>query len=144
MFIWFGLKQIYKIFRVGTSTHWNFKQFKLEYRFKVVHLKEPLGYLEFLAIQKNAALVVTNSGGMQEESTYLGIPCLTLRENTKRPITVTEGTNYLIGRDMDQLQSVFNEILAGKAKKGSIPPYWDGNTGKRMAKIIAKSFAVCL
>ncbi len=105
---------------------------------------EPLGYLEFLALQKNAALVVTDSGGMQEESTYLGIPCLTLRENTERHITVTEGTNYLIGREMDQLKSVFNEILAGKAKKVSIPAYWDGNTGERIAKIIAESFAVIL
>lgn len=137
-------KKLPLIFPIHPRTRGNLRQFKLEDRFKAVHLVEPLGYLEFLALQKNAALVVTDSGGMQEESTYLGIPCLTLRENTERPITVTEGTNYLIGREMDQLQSVFNEILAGKAKKGSIPPYWDGNTGKRIAKIIAESFAASL
>lgn len=127
------------IFPIHPRTNSHLKQFKMEGKLRAVNFIEPLGYLEFLALHKNATLVVTDSGGIQEESTYLGIPCLTLRENTERPITITQGTNYLIGRKMDILLSTFHEILNGKAKKGSIPPFWDGNTGKRIAKIIEES-----
>jgi UDP-N-acetylglucosamine 2-epimerase (non-hydrolysing) len=102
-----------------------------------LRLLKPLGYLEFLALQRYATVVVTDSGGIQEETTYLGVPCLTLRENTERPITVTIGTNTLIGHDMSALQSQVEAIAEGRGKRGSIPPLWDGRTGERIAALIA-------
>jgi len=99
-------------------------------------LIEPQGYLEFLALQRHARVLITDSGGIQEETTYLGIPCLTLRENTERPITISEGTNVLIGRDMNLLMSEFNAIVAGRGKKGSVPDLWDGKASERIADIL--------
>jgi UDP-N-acetylglucosamine 2-epimerase (non-hydrolysing) len=101
-----------------------------------LHLVEPLPYIEFLSLQSHATVVITDSGGIQEETTYLGVPCLTLRSNTERPVTVTLGTNVLIGQDLGRLSSELEIILDGKAKKGSIPPLWDGNSGKRIAEIL--------
>jgi len=101
---------------------------------------EPLGYLEFLTLQKNAKLVITDSGGIQEEATYMGIPCLTLRENTERPVTVTMGTNILVGKDISLLKSEVAKILSGNAKQGIVPPLWDGKASERIAEIIAKQF----
>jgi UDP-N-acetylglucosamine 2-epimerase (non-hydrolysing) len=101
-----------------------------------LHLADPIGYLEFLGLQRDATFVITDSGGIQEETTFLGIPCLTVRENTERPVTVTHGTNTLVGRDMKCLQEESKKILAGNAKKGSIPPLWDGKAGERIAGII--------
>jgi UDP-N-acetylglucosamine 2-epimerase (non-hydrolysing) len=100
-------------------------------------LLEPLGYLEFLALQRQATLVITDSGGIQEESTYLRVPCLTVRENTERPITVDMGTNVLVGQDMERLRFEVNRILAGTFKVGHIPPLWDGRAGERIADILA-------
>ena len=94
---------------------------------------EPLGYLEFLALQKNASVVITDSGGIQEETTYLGTPCLTLRENTERPITVTMGTNVLIGRDWKLLREKFHEALNAGRKHAPILPLWDGKASERIA-----------
>jgi UDP-N-acetylglucosamine 2-epimerase (non-hydrolysing) len=96
-----------------------------------------VGYLEFLGLQREAALVVTDSGGIQEETTYLGVPCLTMRENTERPVTVEVGTNTLIGRDTDRLRVEGTRVLAGEGKKGSIPPLWDGRASERIAAIVA-------
>jgi UDP-N-acetylglucosamine 2-epimerase (non-hydrolysing) len=101
-----------------------------------LHLMEPLPYIEFLSLQSHATVLITDSGGIQEETTYLGVPCLTLRSNTERPVTVTLGTNVLIGQDLGRLSSELEIILDGKAKKGSIPPLWDGNSGKRIAEIL--------
>jgi len=98
---------------------------------------DPLSYLEFLGMQSRATVVITDSGGIQEETTYLGIPCLTLRENTERPVTVSLGTNVLVGRDPDKLRSEVSRILAGQAKKGTIPPLWDGHAGERIATLLA-------
>ena len=97
-----------------------------------------MGYLEFLALQKNAAVVITDSGGIQEETTFLGIPCLTIRENTERPITVELGTNILVGQNMGRLKEEVHKILEGKAKKGKVPPLWDGKAGKRIAEVISE------
>jgi len=98
---------------------------------------EPLTYLEFLTLQRRAAVVITDSGGIQEETTFLGIPCLTMRENTERPVTVTLGTNQLIGRDTELLKSETRAILSGRVKKGVIPPLWDGHAADRIAEHIA-------
>lgn len=97
---------------------------------------DPLGYLDFLALQKHATLIITDSGGIQEESTFLGVPCLTVRENTERPITVTMGTNTLVYQDMDLLCREVEAILDGAGKSGEIPPLWDGKTGERIAEVL--------
>ncbi len=101
-----------------------------------VELTDPLGYLEFLALQRHAAVVITDSGGIQEETTYLRVPCLTLRENTERPVTVTMGTDQLIGHDMDRLCGELHKILQGQGKQGTIPPLWDGRAALRIASIL--------
>jgi UDP-N-acetylglucosamine 2-epimerase (non-hydrolysing) len=99
---------------------------------------DPLGYLEFLALQKNSAVVITDSGGIQEETTYLGVPCLTLRENTERPVTLTLGTNVLIGRDWELLRKHFDRALSGRREHKGLPPLWDGKASERIADIITK------
>jgi UDP-N-acetylglucosamine 2-epimerase (non-hydrolysing) len=101
-----------------------------------LHLLEPQPYIEFLSLQRRAAVVITDSGGIQEETTYLGVPCLTLRENTERPITVSMGTNVLVGKDKNKLHSELSRIVAGDAKRGEIPPLWDGHAGERIARIV--------
>jgi UDP-N-acetylglucosamine 2-epimerase (non-hydrolysing) len=97
---------------------------------------DPLPYVDFLGMQSRATVVITDSGGIQEETTYLGVPCLTVRENTERPITVSMGTNVLVGRDREKLRVELGRVLAGNAKKGSVPPLWDGGTGERIADIV--------
>lgn len=101
------------------------------------HLLEPVPYLEFLSLQRGATAVITDSGGIQEETTYLGVPCLTVRENTERPVTITSGTNVLIGRDVDQLTVELAKILSGNKKQAQIPPLWDGHAGERIASILS-------
>ena len=103
-----------------------------------VHLVDPLPYIEFLALQTRAAVVITDSGGIQEETTYLGVPCLTVRENTERPITVTLGTNILVGEDNNRLTAELKNVLDGKSKKGVIPPLWDGHAADRIADILCR------
>ncbi len=102
-------------------------------------LTEPIGYIDFLALTKNAELILTDSGGIQEESTYLGVQCITLRDTTERPITVKLGTNQLLGNDLVAAEKAANEILDGKIKRGEIPPLWDGNAAKRIIEILANS-----
>jgi len=102
-----------------------------------LQILDPLSYLEFLGMQSRATVVITDSGGIQEETTYLGVPCLTLRENTERPVTVSLGTNVLVGRDPEKLCSELSRVLAGNAKKGTIPPLWDGHAGERIAALLA-------
>jgi UDP-N-acetylglucosamine 2-epimerase (non-hydrolysing) len=99
-----------------------------------IMLIEPIGYIEFLSFQANARLVITDSGGIQEETTYLGTPCLTVRENTERPVTVDIGTNVLVGQDMYKLIEVACRIIDGKICKGAVPPLWDGHAGIRIAQ----------
>jgi len=101
-----------------------------------VQLTDPLSYLDFLALQRHARLVISDSGGIQEETTYMGVPCLTVRENTERPVTVTIGTNTLVGRDMELLHREVARILAGEGKQGTIPPLWDGHAGERIADVL--------
>ncbi len=101
-----------------------------------LHLLEPVPYIEFLALQARASVVITDSGGIQEETTYLGVPCLTLRSNTERPITAELGTNILVGNDTSKLRSELLKILDGNVKRGSIPPLWDGHASDRIAEIL--------
>jgi UDP-N-acetylglucosamine 2-epimerase (non-hydrolysing) len=101
-----------------------------------LHLIDPVGYLEFLNLQRKAAVIITDSGGIQEESTFLRIPCLTLRENTERPVTVNCGSNILVGRDMARLKREADMALAGCGKRGSNPHLWDGKAGERIAEIV--------
>jgi len=102
---------------------------------KNFHIIDPLGYLEFLGLMKNAKIVITDSGGIQEETTWLGIPCITVRENTERPITITLGTNQLIGIDYQKIPKVVNTI---NLKKHTIPPLWDGKASERIAEILKR------
>ena len=99
-----------------------------------------MGYLEFLSLQKRARLIITDSGGVQEESTFLGVPCLTLRENTERPITITTGTNTLVGSDPRRLVDEVSAILAHDSKPGGIPDLWDGHAASRVAAILSDKF----
>lgn len=97
----------------------------------------PLGYVDMLALMRDAALVLTDSGGMQEEATALGVPCGTLRENTERPVTVSEGTNELVGRDRNCILGLVARTLAGEGKRGRVPELWDGRAAERIAGIVA-------
>ncbi|MBK6267014.1 UDP-N-acetylglucosamine 2-epimerase (non-hydrolyzing) [Marivirga sp. S37H4] len=101
---------------------------------KNLHFIEPVGYFEFIKLQKNAIAVITDSGGIQEETTFLGIPCLTLRENTERPITISQGTNMLIGFDYELLKNEIERILVSENIDSKVPEFWDGNTAERIVK----------
>jgi UDP-N-acetylglucosamine 2-epimerase (non-hydrolysing) len=108
-----------------------------------LQLLDPLPYNSFLGLQTKAAVVITDSGGIQEETTYLGIPCLTVRENTERPITVELGTNTLVGRDLEVLRRETGRILSGDVKPGKIPPLWDGHAAERVADaVLGRAMAV--
>ncbi len=100
-----------------------------------LRLVEPMGYLEFLALTSQARLILTDSGGLQEESTALGVPCLTLRENTERPITVAQGTNLVVGTDPERIRQAADRVLDGHGKHGRIPERWDGRTAERIAHL---------
>jgi len=97
----------------------------------------PQGYLEMLGLMANARIVLTDSGGLQEETTALGVPCLTMRENTERPITVEQGTNTMVGRNLDSIRHHAAEVLAGRGKSGRVPENWDGQTSQRIAADLA-------
>ncbi len=105
-----------------------------------LRLTEPLSYIEFMSLVMRCAIAITDSGGVQEETTYLGVPCVTLRENTERPITVTAGTNRLL-KPADLLAAA-RQALAGRWPKGRPPPLWDGHTGARAARSLERWLAV--
>ena len=100
----------------------------------------PLGYLELLGVMSKARLVLTDSGGIQEETTALGVPCVTLRENTERPITVSEGTNTIVGTDVDKIRSAVDDILCNGGKGGCVPEYWDGRAAERIVAVLEETF----
>jgi UDP-N-acetylglucosamine 2-epimerase (non-hydrolysing) len=102
-----------------------------------VTLIEPQGYLNFAALQAHAKVVITDSGGVQEETTYLRVPCLTLRANTERPVTISEGTNRLIGENPADLIRAVSAILTGWQANGRMPYLWDGAAGTRIARLFA-------
>lgn len=105
-------------------------------------LLPPMGYLEMLGLMQGATVVLTDSGGIQEETTALGIPCITLRNNTERPITVDEGTNTIAGQDPEKILAVFHDVLRTGGKAGRIPQYWDGHASDRIADAIAAKFGI--
>ncbi len=101
-----------------------------------IRVIEPRGYLDFLALMSHARLVFTDSGGIQEETTALGIPCLTFRENTERPLTVTDGTNVLLGTDPARVGPAVDDVLAGRGREGRIPELWDGRASARIIRTL--------
>lgn len=124
------------VFPVHPRTLNNIKKFGIS--LDNVKVVEPLGYLEFNYLVKHAMGVVTDSGGITEETTVMGVPCITLRTSTERPETCTIGTNELIGTDPDALRKSLDILLAGKWKKGGIPPLWDGKTALRIVDVLVK------
>ncbi len=114
-------------------TRGNIEKFGLTAKLDGLHILPPVGYLEMLGLMRDAKLVLTDSGGIQEETTALGVPCLTLRENTERPITIAEGTNTLVGPDPAAILAAFGEVMANGGKTGRIPEYWDGRAAMRIA-----------
>ena len=106
-------------------------------RFRNLHIVEPMGYLEFNYLVERAKAVVTDSGGITEETTVMGVPCITLRDNTERPETCTVGTNELIGTDPAAIKPALDKLFAGEWKKGAIPELWDGHTAERIISILA-------
>jgi UDP-N-acetylglucosamine 2-epimerase (non-hydrolysing) len=106
-----------------------------------IRLLDPLGYLDFLCLTKHAALVVTDSGGIQEETTCLRVPCITVRENTERPVTVTCGTNVIAGTESQNIRRAVKEQLSGK-KQGRVPEKWDGRAAGRIVEVIAREFQI--
>jgi UDP-N-acetylglucosamine 2-epimerase (non-hydrolysing) len=128
------------VFPVHPRTRKNLEQHNLLTKMDhEILLLDPIGYIDFLALTRSAKLVITDSGGIQEESTYLGVQCITVRDNTERPVTVTEGTNQLIGTDLKKVEKAAGEVLEGKIKKGKIPELWDGRTAERIVKILAEN-----
>jgi UDP-N-acetylglucosamine 2-epimerase (non-hydrolysing) len=96
----------------------------------------PQGYLEMLGLMKEARVVLTDSGGIQEETTALGVPCITLRENTERPITVNQGTNTIVGTDASKILAAYEEVMATGGKAGRVPELWDGSAAQRIVEAI--------
>jgi UDP-N-acetylglucosamine 2-epimerase (non-hydrolysing) len=109
-----------------------------------VRLLEPVGYLEFLSLQADAAGVLTDSGGVQEETTYLGVPCFTLRDNTERPVTVRTGTNTLLGLDPSRIADIPSALARTNGKAHPAPPGWDGHAAERLAAVICNENATAM
>lgn len=127
------------VFAMHPRTRANIQRFGLENLVAGPRLVvlPPQGYLEMLGLMAESRMVLTDSGGLQEETTALGIPCLTLRENTERPITVEQGTNTLVGHDIDAIRVQAGEILLGRGKRGRVPELWDGHAAERIAADLA-------
>jgi UDP-N-acetylglucosamine 2-epimerase (non-hydrolysing) len=127
------------IFPIHPRTKKNFQSFGFSTKNKNILLTDPIGYIDFLSLTKNAGLIITDSGGIQEESTYLGVQCITVRNNTERPVTVDIGTNHLTGTNLKKVGITAAKILSGNKKKGKIPPLWDGKAAERIVNIILKN-----
>jgi UDP-N-acetylglucosamine 2-epimerase (non-hydrolysing) len=131
------------VFALHPRTHSHIERFGLAHlvdRARMV-LLPPQGYLEMLGLMAGAVLVLTDSGGLQEETTALGVPCLTMRENTERPITVDQGTNTMVGRDREAILREVDAVLAGHGKRGRVPELWDGHAAERIAADLARWLA---
>jgi UDP-N-acetylglucosamine 2-epimerase (non-hydrolysing) len=122
------------IFPIHPRTAKRIREFNLS--LNGVRTVDPLGYLEFLNLTSTATVVLTDSGGLQEETTILGVPCLTLRHNTERPITITHGTNIMVGPDKDRILAAFHRVWNGEWKSAGPPEYWDGHAADRIVRVI--------
>jgi UDP-N-acetylglucosamine 2-epimerase (non-hydrolysing) len=135
-------KDLKLVFPIHPRTKKNIKGSSLQSRVEAMQnliLLEPVGYLDFLKLTANAAVVITDSGGIQEETTILGIPCMTLRENTERPVTITEGTNQLVKLTTQDILAAYNAIKARRFNvSGRIPHLWDGHAAERIAQVLLK------
>lgn len=131
-------KQRKIVFPIHPRTEKNLKNFGLYENLKSenIILTQPIGYIDFVKLVKNSLCVITDSGGIQEETTYLKIPCITLRESTERPITVDVGTNYLVGNNLNLCREILNKILNGDIKKSRIPDLWDGKASERIVNTL--------
>jgi UDP-N-acetylglucosamine 2-epimerase (non-hydrolysing) len=131
-------KQLPVIFSVHPRTRARIKQAGLNELLKVPSVAElpPLDYLEMLGLMRGAKVVLTDSGGIQEETTALGVPCVTLRENTERPITAEEGTNTVVGLDHARILSVVKDVLRTRGKAGRVPALWDGKASQRIVSVL--------
>ncbi len=132
------------VFPVHPRTRKRMETFGLLSRYQSssrIHLIDPLGYLEFMSLTTRAKFVLTDSGGLQEETTALGIPCITLRENTERPVTVAEGTNTVVGSDDVAIRALAQDILDGRGKTGRVPALWDGKTAERIVDAVTAFLA---
>jgi len=125
------------VFPVHPRTRKNLENFGLDKKLEAnVILTDPIGYIDFIAMLKESTLILTDSGGIQEESTYLGVQCITLRSTTERPSSIEEGTNQLIGEDFKKAKKAVMEIINGYEKNGRIPELWDGRAAERICKIL--------
>ncbi len=136
-------KDMKLVFPVHPRTRSNIRASTLEKRVEAMNnllLLEPVGYLDFLCLMSNAAIVLTDSGGIQEETTVLGVPCMTLRDNTERPVTITEGTNRLVKVTADSIVKNYREIMSRRdSYKSRVPELWDGKAAERIAKVIGEA-----
>lgn len=136
-------KRLKLVIPLHPRTSRNIKTFGLEEKLNRISTNSivtgPIGYLEMLRLNKTAKLVITDSGGLQEETTYLGVPCITMRENTERPSTIEIGTNMLVGNNLNALLNNVEKILSGDFKKGKIPPLWDGRAAERIVDILGEN-----
>ena len=128
-------EQLPLVFALHPRTRNNIDRFGLNHLLSpaTMAILPPQGYLEMVGLMSSATLVLTDSGGLQEETTALGVPCLTLRDNTERPITVEQGTNTMVGRDVLAIRRCVADILAGRGKTGRVPEFWDGHAAERIA-----------
>ena len=128
------------VFPIHPRTRKNLEKYGLQSKLDTsILLLEPIGYIDFLSLTRSAELVITDSGGIQEETTFLGVQCITVRDNTERPVTVSVGTNQLIGTRLTAVEEAAVKVLEGKTKKGKIPDLWDGHTAERIVTIIEGS-----
>jgi len=137
-------KDVPVIFPIHPRTRKNLSAMGLQTRvegLKNFHLLDPIGYLDFLRLTSNAKLVLTDSGGIQEETTVLKIPCITLRENTERPVTADIGSNQIVGTDTEKILEAYRNVMSGKWRDSQVPPLWDGNAAKRIVKIMQQTFS---
>ena len=131
------------IFPIHPRTKNNLERFNLFYSLNHnTIISEPLGYNDFVSLIKDSALVLTDSGGIQEETTYLGVPCITLRNTTERPVTIEVGTNYLVGDNLDLAYELAEKVLKGDYKKGQVPELWDGKASERIVKTLMEKLTI--
>lgn len=130
------------VFPIHPRTRKNLEQFGLLNNLNPnIILTDPIGYVDFVSLIKNTELIITDSGGIQEESTYLGVQCITLRKSTERPSTVDIGCNQLVGEDFDKAKDAAIKVLSGYRKTGNVPPLWDGKSAERIAEILVNELS---